>query len=247
MSTMPPPTGSGVIPCADGSTRVVLAAPRPGGDGDARNPTADDDPMVQSVTTSRRARAIQIVHRPRDAEGSRREPRGALLRCDGVEECTDQETLSEADQHVSTIIVGVDGSPTSRRALDWAVNEARVHRARLRVILAWTSPYDWQLQPIFPVDEAKLRDAAQAQLDQALAGADTRDVAVDADLVEGDARHVLVELARDADLLVLGTRGHSRLSEMLIGSVSTYCASHATCPLVLVPPEAQGEDDGRSG
>jgi nucleotide-binding universal stress UspA family protein len=139
-----------------------------------------------------------------------------------------------------TIVVGVDGSPNGQLAFEWAVAEARLHHGRLRAVQAWSTPYDWQLEPMFPVNVDQVRDAAQHRLDQALAAVGTRDVDVRSELVEGMPGAVLVEAARDADLLVVGARGHSPLVQVLVGSVSTYCAHHAPCPIVIVPTERPG-------
>jgi len=63
-----------------------------------------------------------------------------------------------------TVVVGVDGSPMSRAALRWAVEEARARHGRVRAIHAWMSPYDWQMEVLYPVDEQKLREAAQEEV-----------------------------------------------------------------------------------
>jgi nucleotide-binding universal stress UspA family protein len=144
------------------------------------------------------------------------------------------------DSRPYTIVVGVDGSPNGQVAFEWAVAEARSRHGRLRAVEAWTAPYDWQLQPMFPVDVDQVRDAARHRLDRALAAADTHGVDVHSELLEGEPGAVLVEAARDADLLVVGARGHSPLVQVLMGSVSTYCAHHAPCPVVIVPTERHG-------
>jgi hypothetical protein len=91
--------------------------------------------------------------------------------------------------------------PSGQEALRWALSEAHARRGRLRAVHAWTSPYDYQLEVYFPPDEAALRAAAQRRLDEALAEVDVGAVDVEAELIEGDPRHVLVDAARDADLL----------------------------------------------
>jgi nucleotide-binding universal stress UspA family protein len=143
---------------------------------------------------------------------------------------------SAADAVAYTVVVGVDGSPIGQAALLWAIDEAVARHGRARVVHAWTSPYDWQMEVLSPVDEQTLRSAAQRRLDDALAAVDTRDVAVDTELIEGDPRQVLVDAAHDADLLVVGARGHGLVSEVLLGSVSSFCVHHAPCPVVVVPP-----------
>lgn len=143
--------------------------------------------------------------------------------------------MTDVPKRPFTIVVGVDGSPNGQVAFDWSVAEARVHQGRLRVIEAWSTPYDWQLEPMFPVNVDEVRDAAQRRLDQSLAATGISDVNTQAELVEGEPGRILVEAAREADLLVVGARGHSTLVELLLGSVSTFCAHHAACPVVIVP------------
>jgi nucleotide-binding universal stress UspA family protein len=133
-----------------------------------------------------------------------------------------------------TVVVGVDGSPTGRDALRWALDEVRARHGRMRAVHAWVSLYDYQMDVISPPDQAKRRAVAQARLDDALAELDLGDIAIEATLVEGDPRHVLVDAARDADLLVVGSHGHGRVAEVVLGSVSTFCVHHAPCPVVVV-------------
>lgn len=133
-----------------------------------------------------------------------------------------------------TVVVGVDGSPSGRAALQWARGEVRARRGRIRAIHAWVSLYDYQMDVISPPDQAERRAAAQRQLDDTLAEVDLEGIAIEATLVEGDPRHVLVDEARGADLLVVGSHGHGRVAEMVLGSVSTFCVHHALCPVVVV-------------
>ena len=142
----------------------------------------------------------------------------------------------ERPDRSSRIVVGVDGSPTGQEALAWALSEARVRHTGLRAILAWRTPYDWQVEPMFPLDLQQVRASAQHQLAQALARVEPGGVDVQAELVEGEPGAVLVAASREADLLVVGARGHNPLVELIIGSVGTFCAHHAACPVVIVPP-----------
>jgi nucleotide-binding universal stress UspA family protein len=127
------------------------------------------------------------------------------------------------DERRYTVVVGVDASPSGQEALRWALGEARARRGRLRAIHAWMSPYDYQLEVYFRPDEAALRAAAQRRLDEALAEVDIGAVDIEAELIEGDPRHVLV----DAALLVIGSRGHVRVAEVVLRSVSTFCMHDA--------------------
>ena len=65
------------------------------------------------------------------------------------------------------------------------------------------------------------------------------DVEMSISAVEGDPARVLLEAAHDADVLVAGSRGHSGVASLLLGSVSQHCAHHAPCPVVIVRGEAK--------
>jgi nucleotide-binding universal stress UspA family protein len=141
-----------------------------------------------------------------------------------------------------TIVVGVDGSDPSRKAVHWALAEARLRGARLVAVHAWSYypslPSD-SLDPMLvtPDFNAALGRDAERFVEQEVEKlrADDREVEIEARAVEGPAASVLAELAKDADLLVLGTRGHGGFSGLLLGSVSQQVSHHAPCPLVLVP------------
>jgi nucleotide-binding universal stress UspA family protein len=149
---------------------------------------------------------------------------------------------SSTGEQPYTVVVGADGSPTGQAALRWAIEQARARHGRVRVIHAWMSPYDWQIEVLNPVDEKALRAAAQQRLHDALGGVDVGGVDVEAELVEGEPRRVLLDAACHADLLVVGSRGHGRVAEVLLGSVSSFCVQHATGPVVVV--HAPGEHSG---
>lgn len=143
-----------------------------------------------------------------------------------------------ADGGSYTAIVGVDGSPSSRSALQWAAAEAGARHGRIRALHAWTSPSRREIDGLEAVDEEKLEAVLQERLDEAVAGVDTGDVTLDAELVEGDPRRVLVDAAHDADLLVVGSHGRGGITGMLLGSVSSFCLHHATVPVVVLRDRA---------
>lgn len=135
-----------------------------------------------------------------------------------------------------TIVVGVDGSPTGLRALEWALAEGTRTGARVRAIHAWTfTPYD--LPAVTTVADAKqhAERILAAAVNVALAEA-TNPPIVDTETIEGAASRVLTEASATAGLLVLGSHGHGALLNALLGSVSAECVHHATCPVVIVPP-----------
>jgi nucleotide-binding universal stress UspA family protein len=139
----------------------------------------------------------------------------------------------------SKIVVGVDGSEPSLEALRWAIHQAELTNASLEVLTAWSYPE--RQAPFGIVPELPLRKdpmaATRPRLDQAVKAALGRDRNLDVrdDVVHGEAAQVLLEAARDADLLVVGSRGLGAITGMLLGSVSEHIVRHAPCPVVVVP------------
>ena len=142
---------------------------------------------------------------------------------------------------MATIIVGVDGSAGSVAALTFALAEARLRRASVKAVTAWTLSYvAAPIGMMAPIDEAlipELQENARAVAQAAVAEAigSSTDVQVEIDVREGSAAQVLVDAAQGADLLVVGTGGHGGFAGLLLGSVSQQTAHHAPCPVVIVP------------
>ncbi|HEY5023722.1 MAG TPA: universal stress protein [Acidimicrobiales bacterium] len=134
-----------------------------------------------------------------------------------------------------TIVVGVDGSEPSKRALRWAADQARLTGAELQVITTWEYPPTLGWAPPYPSDFDPDKDARQALQEtiDAVLGPD-HGVVLHLTVTEGHPAFVLTEAARSAELLVVGSRGHGAFAGMLLGSVSEYCTSHAPCPVVVV-------------
>ena len=132
------------------------------------------------------------------------------------------------------IVVGVDGSDASERALRWAASEARARGGTVQAITAWR----WDGSGTFfvaatsPADE---RERARQILDETLAkvAEDFTDVPILGELVEDTPGRALTH--QPADILVLGSHGHSRLHHAVLGSVSEECVRRATCPVVVLP------------
>jgi nucleotide-binding universal stress UspA family protein len=145
------------------------------------------------------------------------------------------------------IMVGADGSEPSRRALDWAAAEAAARKAALRPVIVWQSPYDYGEQRYFPVDEDQFAKGAKDRLEQELATVEREGSATVTDplVVRGDPAQVLCERSADADLLVVGSRGHGGFAGLMLGSVSAKCAQHSRCPLVIVRDGGAEGDDRR--
>lgn len=133
------------------------------------------------------------------------------------------------------IVVGVDGSASSKEALRWAADESERRGDVLEVVLAWDNPYRDMWLPSNPPGTdtlAHFRVALHRTLEAILGEHPT--VKVDPVVQEGHPAQVLVDRAKDADMLVVGSRGHGGLAGTLIGSVSFSCAAHSPCPVVIV-------------
>jgi nucleotide-binding universal stress UspA family protein len=133
------------------------------------------------------------------------------------------------------IVVGVDGSEPSKRALRWAADQAKLTGTELTVVTTWEYPSTLGWAPPYPSDFDPDKDARKAlhETVHAVLGPDPGIVANE-EVTEGHPAFVLVEAAQGAELLVVGSRGHGAFAGMLLGSVSEYCASHAPCPVVVV-------------
>jgi nucleotide-binding universal stress UspA family protein len=137
------------------------------------------------------------------------------------------------------IVVGVDGSERARRALLWALDEAELRQAELDVVLAWSNSMMFASSPYVGayLDPAQERNEAKRLLDDIVAKSVPvgHPVRVHRILAEGNAAASLLEAAKGADLLVVGSRGHGGFVGLLLGSVSQQCVHHAPCPVVVVP------------
>jgi nucleotide-binding universal stress UspA family protein len=142
-----------------------------------------------------------------------------------------------ADPSNERIVVGVDGSDESRDALRWALDEARARGAEVEVVHAWTIPYVgmYGMNPA-PMDRVPYESAAREALAASMEGQDTSGLRapVATTLVFGSAGGAVLERAEGAALVVLGSRGLGGFRGLLLGSVSSHVANHATCPVVVV-------------
>jgi len=139
------------------------------------------------------------------------------------------------------IVVGVDGSPNSERALDWAMKQAAAVHAPLTVIAVHEVPKSyWGGIPVIgAADESllgKLRQAAEEMTQRAASRlGDARPASVTVHAVNGCVVKELVDASQDADLVVVGARGGSGFARLLVGSVSSEVIQHSACPVVIVP------------
>ena len=136
------------------------------------------------------------------------------------------------------IIVGVDGSIHSMAALRWAMEDAIAHQdSEVMAVLAWQLP---MVSNPAAFDPDELQRAYEDLLDQTVNDTlPSPELPVRCCVVPGDPIEVLVEASRDAQLLVLGSRGRSRFLGLMLGSVSQVCAAGAACPVVVVKPASE--------
>lgn len=140
--------------------------------------------------------------------------------------------------HHDVVLVGVDGSPPSLAALDWAAAYAKVHAKSLHLVCAYSVPSFTAAAldgGYAALDDTAIAEGARAVLDEALARVSPLGLTASSAVATGDAAAVLVELSRDADLVVVGTRGRGGFAERLLGTVSSALPAHAHCPTVVVP------------
>lgn len=143
--------------------------------------------------------------------------------------------MSEAGPGSSgRIVVGVDGSAPSAQALRWGVALAKLTGQELRGVSAWTPPTAYGWGPI--IDGTDWEENARVVLAEAVKEAlDDADAAlVHQESVQGHPAQVLLEAAREADLLVVGNRGRGGFTGLLLGSVSRHVSANAPCPVLVV-------------
>jgi len=138
------------------------------------------------------------------------------------------------------IIVGIDGSVHSRRALEWAVSEAALRHAPLTVLTVNQAVAGYWGPVVYPSDQdltRQIRETAQEETDSVLekAGEESRPPSVTVRAVTGLPAEELLSAAAGADMLVVGSRGAGGFKRLLLGSVSTQVTHHAPCPVVVIP------------
>jgi nucleotide-binding universal stress UspA family protein len=150
-------------------------------------------------------------------------------------------TTAAAPTPERRVVVGVDGSADAALALEEAAREAVMRGARLDVVHVWHPPY--VVSPVGAMamicEEGPLHDAEASLLegivDGGLAHLTQRPRRVDKILVKDhNTARTLVDAAKGAELLVVGSRGLGGFAGLLLGSVSQQCAHHATCPVLVV-------------
>jgi nucleotide-binding universal stress UspA family protein len=143
--------------------------------------------------------------------------------------------MTSAAVDAGRIVVGVDGSPSSLAALDWAARQGELTGSSLELVMAWEWPTSYGAPFVFTTewnpaaDAAKVLDGAVATLRAAHPG-----LAIDSTVVEGHPAVALVGASEVAQLLVVGCRGHGEFAGMLLGSVSEHCVTNAHCPVLVM-------------
>jgi nucleotide-binding universal stress UspA family protein len=141
------------------------------------------------------------------------------------------------------IVVGIDGSHHSTRALEWALKEAVLRHAPLTVLTVHSVPASpWTGNPVLAErdadDQERMLKAAE-ELTHTVIGqlGEARPDSVTVRSISGYPASELIEESRDADLVVVGSRGAGGFAKLLMGSISSQVVEHAHCPVVMVPSE----------
>jgi len=147
-------------------------------------------------------------------------------------------SASDTDHRPGRLLVGVDGSDESVLALQRAAAMAAVMGSSIRVVTCWTYPALVTAEEAIPFELLEL--GAEETQNDALTAAfgPERPDRLETAIIEGGTSRVLVEESRNADLLVVGSRGHGGFAGLLLGSVSMACAEHAHCDVLV----ARGRD-----
>lgn len=132
------------------------------------------------------------------------------------------------------IVVGVDGSEPSKAALRWAARLAPAIGATIEAVIAWEFPtnFGWAVEASDWRPDRDAETILNETLDDVF-GSERPDGLVGS-VREGRTASVLLEAARSAEMLIIGSRGHGGFTGLLLGSVSAECAEHASCPVLVV-------------
>jgi nucleotide-binding universal stress UspA family protein len=130
------------------------------------------------------------------------------------------------------LVVGVDGSEHGDAALRWAIDEARLHQGEIIAIYAWQMPL---IGVPGAFDRDEIERLSTAFLDEVVDAVATHStVPITRFVAQGDVSVSLIEASRNADMLVLGSRGRGGFAGLKLGSVSQACVQWASCPVVIV-------------
>ena len=140
-----------------------------------------------------------------------------------------------------TVVVGFDGSRDSQAALDWAVEETRQRSGQLRLITAWTKqPMAWYPAVLetamggIAVADSPEEDASTIQA-RALRSLEDKGIPATGQVIHShSAAAAILDAAAEADLVVVGSRGHGGFTGLHVGSVTTHVVNHAPSPVLVV-------------
>jgi nucleotide-binding universal stress UspA family protein len=132
------------------------------------------------------------------------------------------------------VVVGVDGSEDSKQALRWAINHARATGGEVEAVAAPEVALTATITQA--MTEADYVVDAEQRLDRTVTevAGEAPEVPITRTTARGRPAMALIEIARDADVLVIGSHGRGELLGMHLGSTSHYCVNHAPCPVVVV-------------
>lgn len=150
---------------------------------------------------------------------------------------TPADTAPTGKIRTRPVVVGVDGSKGSSRALAWGAQQARMRHVPLKVVHAWYIPavaYSGYFAT--PIDAGEWSRSAVNSTEEQIREVvgPHPELEVTFEVKEGEPAEVLVAESHDAELIVVGSRGHGGFTGLLLGSVSSKVAHHATCPVVIV-------------
>jgi nucleotide-binding universal stress UspA family protein len=142
------------------------------------------------------------------------------------------------------VVVGVDGSQGSWRALRWALDEAALRQTRLSVVHAWSPPAAVQpavlvTMPPWSMDYYARSESLLHEMVDGMVTRGPQPSSIDLLPIEDRPARALIQCSRGAELLVVGSRGRGGFAGLLLGSVSQQCLHHATCATVVVPDPAR--------
>lgn len=145
-------------------------------------------------------------------------------------------TSTESSTARPRVVVGVDGSPQSVQALRWGAHFAASAGASLDAVAAWHWPSGgaWGMAPI-PMNWDPKQDTETVvndAVEDAFGARRPKDIRLI--VCQGNPAQVLLEESKGALMLVVGSRGHGGFAGLLLGSVSSAVAEHATCPVLVV-------------
>lgn len=142
--------------------------------------------------------------------------------------------MSSQDSSAPPIVVGVDGSAPSLAALEWAARQAEFTGSWLEAVIVWQWPRSFGYAMALPSDYDPAAEAGKV-LDSALSDVQKAhpEVEIRSSVIEGFPAQVLAEASKDAEMMVVGSRGHGEFAGLLLGSVSEHCTTHAHCPVLV--------------